>query len=100
MRDNDHNPVHCKETVTNTETFPHGNNLVGQDHHLKIQCHLKFQCHHHVEILFCQGYRSRLHQSIIFMMITQNISTYNMMTNLCNLIFERNCQGKKTWPIE
>ena len=75
MRDPDHDPVHCRETVTNTETFPQGNNLVGQDHHLKFQGHLKFQHHHRVEILFCQGYHSCLHQSIIFMIITQNIST-------------------------
>ena len=75
VRDPDHNPIHCRETVTKAETFPQGNNLVGQDHHLKIQRHLKFQCHHCIEILFCQGYRSCLHQSVIFMMSTQNIST-------------------------
>ena len=75
VRDPNHNPVHCRETVTNVETFPQKNNLVVQDHDLKFQHHLKFQRHHHVEILYCQGYCSRLHQSIIFMIITQNIST-------------------------
>ena len=66
-------PLHGRETVTKEQTIPKMKGVIVYDYDPD---HDQFLVHH-VEIQFCQGYRSRLHQTV-------NISTYKTLNNLCN----------------
>ena len=71
--DPNRHPLHGRETVTKEQTIPKMKGVIVYDYDPD---HDQFLVHH-VEIQFCQGYRSRLHQTV-------NISTYKTLNNLCN----------------